>query len=141
MTKRNTPHLALHTLLVALSYWGTAVRMLLVTFLLSVAYAVGVSNGVGIGTLIVQFVSVVGWLFLLDAGYVTIAKALPFRHETVDQVLFCLVMAGLFALVFLPHFVVVSSSATPTSLWLFLVTLFLLGGRLLLAMIYGRRDT
>ena len=141
-TSSKPPHLLLHTLLGELSYWGTSVRILLIGFVLFVANLVTVLNTVdtvSITSYGAQFIYVMGSLLLLDAGYVTIARALPISTETVDKVLFLGFMAALGFVVVLPHFAVVPQSIMVSVKWVFIVTLFVLALRLVLGLFFGGR--
>lgn len=136
------PHLLLHSLLGALSYWGTSVRILLIGFVLLIANIITVLNSidpVSFTTYAVQFIYVMGSLLLLDAGYVTIARALPISTETVDKVLFLGIMAALGFVVVLPYFAAVPQSVMVSVKWVFIVTLFVLALRLVLGMFFGGR--
>jgi|JI10StandDraft_1071094.scaffolds.fasta_scaffold429389_2 hypothetical protein len=141
-TSSKPPHLLLHTLLGELSYWGTSVRILLIGFVLFVANLVTVLNTVdtvSITSYGAQFIYVMGSLLLLDAGYVTIARALPISTEMVDRVLFLGFMAALGFVVVLPHFAVVPQSIMVSVKWVFIVTLFVLALRLVLGLFFGGR--
>lgn len=136
------PHLLLHTLLVAFSYWGTSVRILLIGFVLFVANLITVLNSVdpvSITSYGAQFAYIMGSLLLLDAGYVTIARALPISTETVDKVLFLGFIAALGFVVVLPYFATVPQSVMVSIKWVFLVTLFVLALRLVLGLFFGNR--
>lgn len=137
------PHLLLHTLLGALSYWGTSVRILLIGFVLFIANLVTVLNSVETVSFTVyaaQFAYIMGSLLLLDAGYVTIARALPISTETADKVLFLGFMASLGFVVVLPYFAPVPQSVMVSIKWVFIVTLFVLALRLVLGLFFGRRS-
>ena len=141
-TSSKPPHLLLHTLLGELSYWGTSVRILLIGFVLFVANLVTVLNTVdtvSITSYGAQFIYVMGSLLLLDAGYVTIARALPISTEMVDRVLFLGFMAALGFVVVLPHFAVVPQSIMVSVKWVFIVTLFVLALRVVLGLFFGGR--
>ena len=143
MTKSHyPPHLLLHTMLMAFSYWGTAVRILLVGFLLCVAILLTSLEGSSSTTshqYIVQFIYLIGSLLLLDAGYVTIARALPISTEIVDKVIFLLFLAALSAAIVLPYFASVPSVVIVSVKWVFLVSLFVLALRLVLGFFLGHR--
>lgn len=141
MTKTyHPPHLLLHSLLVALSYWGTAVRMLLVGFVLVIAHILTALNTDT--TLLSQashFIYTTGSLLLLDAGYVTIARVLPISTELVDKIIFLLLLTALSVLVILPFFATLPVGLTVSVRWIFLVSLFVLALRLVLGLIFGHR--
>jgi hypothetical protein len=78
-------------------------------------------------------------LLILDAGYVTIARALPISTETADKVVFLLFMTAMGLVVVLPYFTAVPAAVFASVKWVFLVTLFVLALRLVLGLFYGRR--
>jgi len=86
MAKKNTKKssLTLHSLLVALSYWGTATRLFLATFVSLVVFLIALSETDGsassVSAEIMILIYALGSVFLLDAGYVMVAKALPLRR-------------------------------------------------------------
>lgn len=88
---------------------------------------------------IVQFIYLLGSLLLLDAGYVTIARALPISTETVDKVIFLLFLCALSAAIVLPYFATVPTAVIVSAKWVFLVTLFVLALRLVLGFFLGHR--
>ncbi len=136
------PHLLLHNLVVAFSYWGTTVRILLIGFVLFLANLLTVLNSeasVDISAYAAQFVYVVGSLLLLDAGYVTIARALPISTENVDRVVFLLFLTLLALMVVLPYFALVPASVMVSVKWVFLVSLFVLALRTVLGLFFGHR--
>lgn len=140
--KTQPPHLLLHTLLGSLSYWGTSVRILLIGFVLFVANLITVLNSadsVSFTSYGAQFAYIMGSLLLLDAGYVTIARALPISTETIDKVLFLGFMAALGFVVVIPYFAAVPQSVMVSIKWVFIVTLFVLALRLVLGLFFGGR--
>jgi hypothetical protein len=84
MAKKKSTPLTLHGLLVALSYWGTATRLLLATFVSVFGFLLGLSetNGTAsaLGGETIVLIYALGSLLLLDAGYVIAARALPVRR-------------------------------------------------------------
>lgn len=140
--KTQPPHLALHTLLGSLSYWGTSVRILLVGFVLFLANVITALNSVepvSVTAYGAQFIYTMGSLLLLDAGYVTIARTLPISTETVDKVLFLGFMAALGFVVVIPYFATVPQSIMVSIKWVFIVSLFVLALRLVLGLFFGGR--
>lgn len=136
------PHLQLHILLGALSYWGTTVRILLLGFVLLLANILTVAdsaNATAWTTYGAQFIYIVGSLLLLDAGYVTIARVLPIATETIDKACFLVLLAALGFMVVIPYFAAVPSSVMVSIKWVFLVTLFVLALRLVLGLFFGHR--
>lgn len=141
-TTTHPPHLLLHNLIVALSYWGTTVRMLLIAFVLllaNVLMAVEGSSNYTLSEYAVQYIYVIGSLFLLDAGYVTVARALPVAAGVFDRVFFLLLMAGLGFVAVLPYFVAVPQGVIGSVKWLFLVSLFVLTLRIVVGFFFGRQ--
>lgn len=129
-------------MLIAFSYWGTAVRILLIGFILMIAVLLNSIEGTATTTVsqyIVQFIYLLGSLLLLDAGYVTIARALPISTETVDKVIFLLFLCALSAAIVLPYFATVPTAVIVSAKWVFLVTLFVLALRLVLGFFLGHR--
>lgn len=142
MVTSTPPHLQLHTLLGALSYWGTAVRILLIGFVLLVANVLSFAdsaNTTAWTTYGAQFIYVMGSLLLLDTGYVTIARTLPISTETIDRVSFLVLLSALGFMVVLPYFAAVPNSVMVSIKWVFLVTLFVLALRLVLGLFFGHR--
>ncbi len=140
MTKTQPPHLLLHNLLISLSYWGTAVRILLIGFVLFIANmltVIGLDSSSAVQSLAAQYVYFMGSLLLLDAGYVTIARALPIAKETIDRLLFLMFIAALSCVIILPYFAAVPESVLVSVQWVFLVSLFVLALRLVLGLVFG----
>lgn len=136
------PHLQLHILLGALSYYGTAVRILLIGFVLFLANILTVvdsTSSIAWATYGAQFIYIMSSLLLLDAGYVTIARVLPIATETIDRACFLVLLAALGFMVVLPYFAAVPSSVMVSIKWVFLVTLFVLALRLVLGLFFGHR--
>ncbi len=111
-TKSQVPHLELHTLIGALSFWGSSVRLLLVSFLvvvLSIARVVD-SNASGAGPLhqllaneIYLNVYLLGVYLVLDAGYVIVSRAYPMAAIVDRLVLF--MMEAMFAFMYFFPFI------------------------------------
>jgi len=76
--------LTLHGLLGALSYWGTATRLFLATFVATVVFAIALSETNGTATAVsaeaIILIYALGSMLLLDLGYVIAARALPLRR-------------------------------------------------------------
>lgn len=141
-TKSQPPHLLLHNLLTSLSYWGTAVRILLIGFVLFVANmltVIGVDSSGAVQALAAQYIYFMGSLLLLDAGYVTISRSLPMGDKTADRWVFLLFMIVLASMIVIPFFAAVPNSILVSVQWVFLVSLFVLALRLLLGLILGQR--
>lgn len=136
------PHLLLHDLIVALSYWGTSVRILLVGFVLAVATILVAVEGSTQGSASqygAQFVYLVGSLLMLDAGYVTIARATPVAIEALDRFFFLVIMSLISAVAIFPYFVEVAPNIIVSVRWIFLVVLFVLTLRLVVGLFFGER--
>lgn len=81
--KTKQPRLTLHGLFGAVSYWGTTVRTLLLAFLAGAIFVARVINIPDSYAHELQvFVYIVGTFFLLDTGYVMIARSMPLRKIT-----------------------------------------------------------
>lgn len=110
---KNSP-LTLHGLLGALSYWGTATRFFLATFVSLVVFWIALSetNGTPAAFSVEAIVLIyaLGSLFLLDVGYVIAARALPLRR-TLDVM--SLVVADLTILCFYAMPKVTVAATTP----------------------------
>lgn len=135
-TKTPITQLSLYKLLVALSYWGTAVRVMLFAFVLFVAATLAIINGGSMVDHSVRFIYLVFILMCLDAGYVSIARTMPTK-DLIDRAILLIVFVGMALLTILPYFVVLSNPTSPTNRWLLLPVLFVLGIRLLVGMIYN----
>lgn len=142
--KTKIPKLMLHDLIGALSYWGTTVRILLVGFVLLLANLLVIldsSVSHKLTEYVAQYLYLLGSLFVLDAGYVTIARPLPLKLESVDKLVFFiayLVMAGL---IVIPYFVIVSPGVLVGLRWVLLISLFILSLRLVVGFFYGKSDS
>lgn len=139
MTKTTQPHLLLHNLIGALSYWGTTTRILLIGFVMGVAVLVHVVDS---GTLpttesyTLTYLYVMACLLLLDAGYVTIARAQPFRTGMLDKLVLWITLIVLSVVAVAPYFVIVTTQLFYSlSAWLLLVVLFILALRLVIGII------
>lgn len=136
--------LTLHSLLGALSFWGTAVRALLFTFIASAIFLVALTETQSpskVDAEIMVLIYVLGSFLLLDFGYVTIARAYKLMHG-----LDLLVLAAaelLLALLYIaPRLVVnpnVTLKADPLMFVLF-VPLVALSMRALVGMLFGKHS-
>jgi hypothetical protein len=128
--KTKSQPLTLHTLFGAVSYWGTTVRTLLLAFLAGAIFAARVINMPDSYARELEiFVYIVGSFFLLDTGYVMIARSMPFKKIT-DATL--LLLADLLIGV---SYVVSSFAEAPVlawiSTWAIVVVVFFLAIRAL----------
>lgn len=140
MAKKTTkqPRLTLHQLLGALSFWGSATRLLLVAFLVMVIFALRITYLDTTLTWEAQVVIyVLGSFALLDIGYVMLARALPLRRR-ID--IFCLVTLEILlaATYILPHVISVGGLAWFSN-WFILIVLLTLGVRGLLGLLFSTR--
>lgn len=144
--KRKLPHYSLHHLIVALSYWGTTTRVLLIAFLaLAVSFirvleqvassdAPVLSSLLNEGQLIVYSV---GSFAILDIGYVMISRAYSFAKR-IDVPALLLSETVLALLYFLPYLAVVSDRVAYMTRWVFVAVLVVLALRLVVGMLYGK---
>lgn len=139
-TKKKTSkplHLTLHELITALSYWGSAVRLLLFGFLATLTLFVGLAetgqptNEVGL------YIYVMATYFLFDVGYVMLARGLPLMATTDKLVVFLggTVMAALYML---PYFAMVPTAFVWVLSWALVVVFGILSLRALIGLLYGR---
>lgn len=129
------PRLTLHQLLGALSFWGSATRLLLMAFLVLVIFALRVTNLDTTLTWESQVVIyVLGSFALLDIGYVMLARAFPLKKKF-D--VFCLTTLEVLmaATYILPHIIVVGGLGWFSN-WLLLIALLALGVRGLLGILF-----
>lgn len=82
-SKKTKQQLSLHSLFGAVSYWGTTVRTLLLAFLAGAIFAARVISAPDSYAHELQvFVYIVGSFFVLDTGYVMIARSMSFGTMT-----------------------------------------------------------
>lgn len=137
MVKKTTkqPRLTLHQLLGALSFWGSATRLLLIAFLAIVIFVLRITN---LDTTLVWesqvLIYVLGSFALLDIGYVMLARAFPLK-KTVD--FFCLAALEILmaATYILPHIMNVRGLSWFSN-WLLLIALLALAVRGLLGLLF-----
>lgn len=132
------PRLTLHQLLVALSFWGSAARLLLVGFLVMVIFALRITNLDTTITWEAQVVIyVLGSFALLDIGYVMLARAFPLKKRL--DVFCLLVLETLLAATYiLPHLISVSALSWFSN-WLVLIVLLTLAIRGLLGLLFSTK--
>lgn len=99
------PHLQLHKLIVAMSYWGATVRSMLLGFMLLVALGLGFVSGVAWTDYAGRFIYTAGFYLLLDAGYVTVARLFPLK-EVGDTFFMLSVLLAVGIAIVLPYFMV-----------------------------------
>ena len=129
--------------MVALSFWGTAVRTLLFSFLAGAIFLVALTESDSASAFdaeIMVLIYVVGSFLLLDFGYVTVARAYKLLQGL--DMLALLAAELLIALLYIaPRLVVnpdVKLRADPLMFVIF-VPLVLLSVRTLVGMLFGRR--
>lgn len=142
-SSKKTRSLSLHSLLGAVSFWGTAARGLLFSFVALAIFASALSEATseaGIDTEIMTFVYVLGSFLLLDFGYVLISRT--YRVGSVIDRL-ALYTADLFlaALYFIPNLVVSPQIRLTTDPLLFIVfiPIVVLSLRMLVGILFGSR--
>lgn len=147
MAKKTSPKkspLTLHGLLGALSFWGTATRTFLFSFLAIAVLLVALTETNGApaaDTQIMTFIYVIGCFVLLDFGYVLISRVylLP---KTLDVLALIAadIMVGLLYIV--PKVVVDSGIAVKTDplIYALFIPLVVLAIRSLLGMLFGGRQ-
>ncbi len=101
MAKKKSP-LTLHGLLVALSYWGTSVRLFIVTFVTCAVFAIALSETSGrpsaVSGEVITLIYLLASVFVLDFGYVMAARALPMQRalDVMSLVAADLILLGLY---------------------------------------------
>lgn len=146
MTKKTTQKhpLTLHELLVALSFWGTAVRALLFSFLAAAVFLVALTEAAtpdAIDNEVMTLIYVVGSFLLLDFGYVMVARAYVLQKGL--DVLALLVADILLALLYIAPKVVVSPDVvlkTSPLLYVVFIPIVAIGMRILLGILFGRKQ-
>ncbi len=143
---KQSQRLSLHHLLVALSFWGSATRIFLIGFIvfaLSLVTVLGAQAGVGFSisaTLtdeIQRFVYVVGSFFILDVGYVLVARRYPLRI-LYDRLILLVAEFALALGYVLPHVAFVPSYVSALTQWLLLAALMVVALRLTLGIVRAR---
>jgi len=144
MTKSVQPHLLLHNLIGALSYWGTTVRVLLIGFVLGFAVLLHVVDSLTLPTTesyVLSYLYIMSCLLLLDAGYVTMARAQPLKPRMLDRMVLWVALIVLSVVAVAPYFVIVTTDLfNSLTTWLLLVVLFILALRLVLGMIVSTEE-
>ena len=146
MTTKKTQKqsLTLHGLLVALSFWGTAVRALLFSFLAAAVFIVALTetaSASGIDNEVMTLIYVMGSFLLLDFGYVMIARAYPLQRGL--DVLALLVADIILTLLYVAPKLVVSSDVSLSVdplIYVIFIPIVALGMRMLLGILFGGRQ-
>lgn len=115
------PHLSLHHVITAMSYWGSSVRLGLIAFVALVVLLLQVfvapTSEMEVTRLSAFIIETQVFLYtmfcfaLLDIGYVTVARKYPF-YQVFDRLALLLIELFLGVAYFLPSFAVVSENAT-----------------------------
>jgi hypothetical protein len=140
---KQTPALTLHSLIVALSFWGTAVRTMLFAFLAVAVFVVALSEArtdAAVDSEILVLIYVLGSFLLLDFGYVLVARAYTLSRAVDLLALFAAdILLGL--LYIAPKMVVTADISVRTNPLIFVVfiPLIVLSVRMLVGMLFGRR--
>lgn len=130
--------LTLHQLLGALSFWGSATRLLLISFFVISIFALKLAYLDTNITWEVQVgIYVLGSFALLDISYVMLARAFPLRR-TADT--WCLLSVEIFlvAAYVLPYLIAVRGLSWFIN-WLLLVVLFVISVRGLLGILFSTK--
>lgn len=134
-TTTKQPRLTLHQLLVAISFWGTSARLLLIAFVVAVIFALKLYY---LNTTpeweIKVVIYILGSFALLDAGYVIVARTLPLRRR-MDQ-LSLLGTEGILGLAYVIPNLIYAPSLSKLASWSILVVLLVLGVRVLLGLLF-----
>lgn len=146
MTKKtsNKQPLTLHGLIISLSLWGTTVRTLLFSFVATAVLVVALSevtSTLGINNEIYKFIYVVCSFFLLDIGYVVIARA--YRMRRLFDVPVLLASEALLALLYIAPKLVVSSDLSlrvDPLIYVLFIPIVVLLIRMLLGFLFGYRQ-
>lgn len=133
--------LTLHGLLVALSYWGTSVRVFLAAFVSLAVFAIALSETTGSVSAVsgeaIILIYVLASILVLDFGYVMIARALPTRRalDVMSLILADLALLGLYAV---PKIAVVSTAAPQNPVGVvMLIAVLILALRLLIGFLFS----
>lgn len=132
---RTASRLTLHELIVALSFWGSSVRLLLVAFLVAALFIIRVMY---LDTTLAWesqvAIYVIGSFVLLDVGYVLLARALPLRPR-MDVASLLMVEILLAAIYVLPNIARAPALAWFSN-WIFLIVIFVIALRGLLGLLF-----
>lgn len=147
MTKKSTQKkqsLTLHSLLGALSFWGTATRTFLFGFLAAAVFIVALSEATSeasIDSEILVLIYVLGSFLLLDFGYVMVARTYTLQRGLDLLALFA--ADFLLALLYIAPKLVVSSAITIRTdplIYVIFIPIVAIGLRMLLGILFGKRQ-
>ncbi len=144
MAQKNvTKHpLTLHQLLGALSYWGTAVRLMTVGLLMLMAYLMNITFNTTasyIDSETIALIYALGTFFVFDFCYVLIARAQPIHHKTADRTSILLLDFILLLFYLVPSLVVTNVSMTVFRYGILVLALLALAIRMLLGFLYSTK--
>ena len=114
MAHKPQPKLTLHELIGALSYWGTAARVMLGSVVMGVAYLMNVTfdrTPAFFETETMLLIFGLGALFVFDFCYVMVARAKNIRRPTTDRITVMLVDMLITILYLIPSLAVVTTGA------------------------------
>lgn len=141
--KSSKQKLTLHELIVALSFWGTAVRLFLFSFIAAAVFVVALSEAQtaqAVDNEVLILIYVLGSFLLLDFGYVTVARSYVLQ-KGLDIV--ALIAADLLlALLYIaPKITVNSGQAARIDPLMFVIfiPIVVIGMRMLLGFLFGRK--
>lgn len=133
--------LTLHSLLVALSYWGTSVRVFLAAFVSLAVFAIALSETTGsvsaVSSEAIILIYVLASILVLDFGYVMIARALPMQRvlDVMSLIFADLALLGLYAV---PKIAVVAASTLVNPVGIvMLIAVLILALRLLIGYLFS----
>lgn len=144
LRKKTSSQLTLHELIIALSFWGTAVRTMLFGFLAGAVFLVALTEAVNVSAAdseVMILIYVLGSFLLLDFGYVLVARTYRLRRLLDVPVL--ALADSLLALLYIVPKVVVDSAVTVRTdplLFVIFIPLVVLALRMLVGMLYGTRQ-
>lgn len=146
-TKKKTPQkrqsLTLHQLIIAISFWGTAVRALLFAFIAAAVFVAALSEAAtatAVDNQILTLIYVLGCYLLLDFGYVMVARVYRLRR-LFDVPLLLLADAFLALLYVAPKLIVDSrfdGTVDPLTFAVF-VPILVIAVRMLIGLLFGKR--
>lgn len=135
------PHLTVNGLLGAISYWGSAARLIILTILILFAFLLNISEAATASHFDMEIILLIYGLatvFVLDVGYVMAARALPLnkRFDRWVVSLSGLIVAGFFIV---PSLIIVSTYSLRMRALCILVALLVVSVRILLGLILSTR--
>lgn len=142
-TKSSTkkPHLTVHGLLGAISYWGSTARLIILTVLVLFAFFLNVSiatTAAHFDSEIIYLIYALATVFILDVGYVMAARALPLSPVFDRWVVSIsgLIVAGFFVI---PSLITVSTYSLRMKALCILVVLLIISVRILLGLVLSTK--